>query len=128
MTTNPGFTTRIHPVIDTPLGRMVRERRLAMGLCVSQSRLADMLGVSHSYLSRIESGHRVIHPDQIPGFARVMGLDVADVALALCGLDPATVRQRFVREANSATLDTVITTLTALRDAPGEREGIADAA
>jgi len=28
----------------------------------------------------------------------------------------------FARQAHNATLDTVITTLTALRDAPGERE------
>ncbi len=123
----PGNIQRIHPVIDTPLGRMIRERRLAMGL--SQSALADRLAWDHAHVSRIESGIRQSSIERVPDIARVLGLDVADVALALCGLDPATVRQRFVCEAHSATLDTVITTLTALRDAPGERvEGIADAA
>ncbi len=116
MTTNPGFTTRIHPVIDTPLGRMIRERRMALGL--SQSALADRLTWDHAHVSRIESGTRQSSIERVPDIARVLGLDVADVALALCGLDPAKVRQRFVREAHSATLDTVITTLTALRDAP----------
>ncbi len=125
MKTNPGNIQRIHPVIDTPLGRLIRERRLAMGL--SQSQLAGRLAYDHAHVSRIESGIRQASTERVPDIARVLGLDVADVALALCGLDPATVRQRFVRQAHSATLDTVITTLTALRDAPGEHE-VGDAA
>ncbi len=121
MTTNPGNIQRIHPVIDTPLGRMIRERRLAMGL--SQSALARALDWDHAHVSRIESGTRQSSIERVPDIARVLGLDVADIALALCGLDPATVRQRFVRQAHSATLDTVITTLTELRDAPAHEAG-----
>ncbi len=116
-----GNIQRIHPIIDTPLGRMIRERRLAMG--ISQSQLAERLAWDPAHVSRIEGGTRQPSIERVPDIARVLGLDVADVALALCGLDPAKVRQRFVREAHSATLDTVITTLTALRDAPAHEVG-----
>jgi len=123
---NIGNIQRIHPIIDTPLGRMICERRLAMGL--SQSQLAERLDFDSSYVSRLESGHKSIHHRQISILVEVMGLDPYDLALAIAGFDPATARAQIVRQAHSATRDTVITTLTALRDAPGEREGIADAA
>lgn len=48
-TPNPGFTTRIHPVVETPLGRLIRERRLAMG--ISQSQLSERLALDHSLVA-----------------------------------------------------------------------------
>ena len=127
MNVKQGNFQRIHPVIETPLGRMIRERRLAMGL--SQSQLAERLDFDSSFVSRLESGQKSLHQRQIPILVEVMGLDRYDLALAIAGFNPATARAQIVRQAHSATLDTVITTLTALRDAPGQRvEGIADAA
>ena len=118
---NTGNIQRIHPVIDTPLGRMIRERRLAM--CLSQSQLAERLDFDSSYVSRLESGQKSLHQRQIPILTEVMGLDPYDLALAIAGFNPATARAEIVRYAHSATLDTVITTLTALRDAPAHEAG-----
>ncbi len=120
MTTNSGNTQRIHPALDTLIGTMILERRLMMD--ISQSQLAERLGWDSSFVSRLESGHKSIHHRQISILVEVMGLDPYDLALAIAGFNPATARAEIVRQAHSATLDTVITTLTALRDAPGEVE------
>lgn len=94
---NPGNTGRIHPVIDTPLGHLIQERRHAMG--VSQSELARQLGLHESYISRIESGQKTLHPLQIQRVAAVMDLDAVDLALAIAGIDPAAARRQIVRDA-----------------------------
>jgi len=92
----PYSTLRIHPVIDTPLSRMIRERRQAMRPAVSQTKLAERLGITRSYLSRIEAGQRGIHPQLIPQFVAVMGVDAHDLALAIAGLDPIAFRMALV--------------------------------
>ncbi|MDQ3542112.1 MAG: helix-turn-helix domain-containing protein [Chloroflexota bacterium] len=115
---NPGFTTRIHPVIDTPLGRLIRDRRRAMG--ISQSALARAMACDNAYISRIEGGTRALNVDYIPAVSAALGIDPVDLALAIAGLDPAAVRAAIVAQ----TLDDVIQTLTARRDVPaGDEEG-----
>lgn len=90
-TDGPWQSLRTHAPAPTAVGLLIRDRRLDMG--ISQSKLAERLGLDHSYLSRIESGTRVIHQDQIPVFASVMDLDPHDLALAIAGLDAEAFRE-----------------------------------
>ena len=81
---------------DTVLARIIRERRQAMGL--SQSKLADRLYCDHSLVSRIESGTRSPSIDLVANLGNVMEIPLADLALAVHGLDPETIRAELRRE------------------------------
>jgi transcriptional regulator with XRE-family HTH domain len=80
----------------TALGTLVRRRRQELGL--TQARLGELLGFDHSMVGRLESGHRQIHPQHVGAIARILQVPEADVALAICGLDPGTVREEIRAE------------------------------
>jgi transcriptional regulator with XRE-family HTH domain len=84
----------------TPIGRILKAYRLRHDL--SQHKLADLLAIDHAYVSRIESGSRSPHPSQVGHYSRVLGLPEADIALAICGLEPLTVREEIAADLRSA--------------------------
>lgn len=75
----------------TPLARMLRQYRDMHRM--SQTRFAEYLDFDHSYISRVESGTRTIHPDNIPMLAERLQIDEAHLALAICGIDPDAYEQ-----------------------------------
>lgn len=79
-----GNTPKSHAT--TPLARMLRQYRNMHRM--SQTRFAEYLDFDHSYISRVESGTRTIHPDNIPMLAERLQIDEAHLALAICGIDP----------------------------------------
>lgn len=62
----------------TPLGQRVKELRVAKGM--TQQRLAEKAGVSHSLISALESGRRkyVSSPD-VEGLARGLGVSADEI-------------------------------------------------
>jgi transcriptional regulator with XRE-family HTH domain len=54
------------------VGETVRALREARGLRVGE--LADALGVSHSYISQIESGNKPLPPRRVRDFAAALGV------------------------------------------------------
>lgn len=79
------------PKRQTIIGAALRAWRLEQR--VSQSRLAKMLCVNQSLVSRYEAGIRVPHITLAPAIARVTGWDERDVALMIAGHDPAQYRR-----------------------------------
>lgn len=61
---------------DTDFGDLLRRYREAANL--SQSKLADMCGVDHSYISRIEQGSRMPSVGMADSLAANLGLDGDD--------------------------------------------------
>lgn len=89
------------------LGKKIRSRRKELGM--TQERLAEMLGVGHQALSRIEQGRMAPKMDRLPLLAKCLQCAVADlfrdnesagdeyairIADLLTGLSPK--RQEFV--------------------------------
>lgn len=62
-----------------PFGQWLKETRRAR--CMSQALLADALGVSKGYLSKVESGAQAMSQSTLGAVARVTGLDEAEVCL-----------------------------------------------
>ena len=105
----------LNPKYDTVLSRMIRERRQAMGW--SQSKLAEVLEVHTSYISRIESGTRLPSVDLVTDLAWVMEIPIADLALAVHGLDPEIIRADIVVNARQSIRAELIALLTGEGDA-----------
>lgn len=59
------------------LGRKIRSRRKQLGM--TQEQLAEMLGVGHQALSRIEQGHIAPKMDRLPSLAKALQCTVADL-------------------------------------------------
>jgi transcriptional regulator with XRE-family HTH domain len=80
----------------TAIGTLVRRRRQELDL--TQATLGELLGFDHSMIGRLESGHRQLHPQHVGAMARILQVPEADVALAICGLDPGAVREEIRAE------------------------------
>lgn len=63
--------------ITIQLGEKIRSRRKQLGL--TQEQLAEMLGVGHQALSRIEQGHMAPKMDRLPAIAQALQCTVADL-------------------------------------------------
>lgn len=59
------------------LGKQIRSRRKQLGM--TQEQLAEMLGVGHQALSRIEQGHMAPKMDRLPAIARALQCTVPDL-------------------------------------------------
>jgi transcriptional regulator with XRE-family HTH domain len=59
---------------STPAGVV---RRLRRSLNLSQTTLAERVGISQTYLSAIETGRKPLQPDHIPLFAQALGVPAA---------------------------------------------------
>ena len=59
------------------LGKNIRRRRKKLGL--TQEQLAEMLGVGHQALSRIEQGKMAPKMDRLPALARSLRCSVPDL-------------------------------------------------
>lgn len=59
------------------LGKKIRNRRKQLGM--TQEQLAEMLGVGHQALSRIEQGHMAPKMDRLPAIAHSLQCTVADL-------------------------------------------------
>ncbi|HEU5422616.1 MAG TPA: helix-turn-helix transcriptional regulator [Nitrolancea sp.] len=67
---------------------------------MSQSRLAECSGFDHSYVSRLESGHRTPTRDAVVKFAQALGLPEPerDALLAAAGFMPQRVESLLAEE------------------------------
>ena len=65
------------PELADRIGRLVREGREREGL--SQAKLAEQLGVDHSYVNRIEGGERTPGTELLITLARRYGWTLEDV-------------------------------------------------
>ncbi len=67
---------------------------------ISQSRLAESSGFDHSYVSRLESGHRMPTRDAVVKFAEALGLSPSDRdnLLAAAGFMPQRVESLLAEE------------------------------
>ncbi len=63
---------------------------------VSQSKLAERLGVDHSYVSRIAAGQRIPSPDMVRKIADALDIPVEDMALLYFEIDPLRFRDAIV--------------------------------
>ena len=74
--------------IDQHIGRRLRERRVVMGL--SQSVLADGLGITFQQLQKYEKGHNRIAAGRLYGCAELLGVAPAYFFEGLEGSDCGT--------------------------------------
>lgn len=67
---------------------------------ISQSRLAELSGFDHSYVSRLERGYRMPTRDAVDEFAKAMGLDPTDwdALLVAAGFLPSKLESLFFDE------------------------------
>lgn len=65
----------------TTFAALLAEYRVRAGL--SQSKLADKAGLTHSFLSRLESGNRNPHRPTVEALATALELNAADTARLL---------------------------------------------
>ncbi|MGB3327326.1 MAG: helix-turn-helix transcriptional regulator [Thermomicrobiales bacterium] len=73
----------------TPIGRLLRERRDALGL--SAAALARLVGKSRAYVTLVENGQeRLTNPETIDAFAEALGVS-ADQVYAAAGVIPADI-------------------------------------
>ena len=67
-----------HPTSQTAqLGKKIRIMRKQLGL--TQEQLAEILGVGHQALSRIEQGHMAPKMDRLPALAEALQCTVSDL-------------------------------------------------
>lgn len=59
------------------LGRKIRTRRKQLGM--TQEQLAEMLGVGHQAMSRIEQGHMAPKMDRLPALAQALQCTVSEL-------------------------------------------------
>lgn len=99
----------IRPKQSTIIGTLIRSRRETLG--VSQGKLAQALTCDRSTVSYWEGGRMMPEVDKVPALAAALDLPVADLALALCGINPAsyrdTVRAELVPVVRAEVLATV---------------------
>lgn len=70
--------------MTTTLGQKVKELRVAKGM--TQQRLSEKAGVSHSLISALESGRRkYVSPQDIDGLATGLGISSNDLWRAVPG-------------------------------------------
>lgn len=65
------------PSQTVKLGLKIRSRRKQLGM--TQEQLAEMLGVGHQALSRIEQGHMAPKMDRLPALAKALQCTVSDL-------------------------------------------------
>lgn len=65
------------PSQTVQLGEKIRKLRKQLGM--TQEQLAEMLGVGHQALSRIEQGHMAPKMDRLPALAKALQCTVADL-------------------------------------------------
>jgi len=84
----------------TDLGFAQLLKQYREGARISQSRLAESSGFDHSYVSRLESGHRMPTRDAVVKFAEALGLVAAerDNLLASAGFMPQRVESLLAEE------------------------------
>lgn len=84
------------PVDDKTIGKKLRESRIARGM--TQTELADELGINQSLISEYEQGSVRLHAPLVAGFAKALGVS-ADEILGLQKAKPnGTLKDgRFVR-------------------------------
>ena len=91
-----GLGAAVAPASEGPsFSDWLRGQRQARTL--SQKGLAEALGVSGSYLSRVESGGKALSPEGLDRLAALWGLDPANVRLR-AGLVPADLLARIARD------------------------------
>ena len=66
-----------HQTLTSQLGKNIRSRRKQLGM--TQEQLAEMLGVGHQALSRIEQGKMAPKMDRLPCLAQSLQCSVADL-------------------------------------------------
>ena len=93
----------------TPLGHLIRARREVLGL--SQGKLAPMVGMDVSMISRLEAGSRDLHPSNIPAFAAALDVSEVTLAMAVCRLTlddlRAAIRAEMIDEVLASVRDAV---------------------
>lgn len=68
------------------LGKTIRTKRRTLGL--TQEQLAEMLGVGHQALSRIEQGKMAPKMDRLPCLAESLQCSVPDLFRSMEGAEP----------------------------------------
>jgi len=81
------------PLSDNKVGKYLKSLRIGMG--ISQSKLADITGLSVSHICRMEKGNRLPSGFVIVKLARVFGLDEKEL-LTMTGYIEATQTPRQV--------------------------------
>lgn len=71
------MTSATEESLTRQLGRHIRSRRRQLGL--TQEQLAEMIGVGHQALSRIEQGKMAPKMDRLPCLAQSLQCSVADL-------------------------------------------------
>lgn len=95
---HPGGLATLPPQRQTPMGTYLREWRMAQVPRISQTKLSEMMGWDHSYVSRVENGTRDVGVSQAVVLAEVLDIPEWEVALLICGYDPETVREAIREE------------------------------
>lgn len=72
------------------LGRTIRAKRRTLGL--TQEQLAEMLGIGHQALSRIEQGKMAPKMDRLPRMAESLQCSVPDLFRPTDGTEPRHAR------------------------------------
>ena len=93
--TAPAAPPSDKPVADAPFGRWLKEQRIARQQ--SQKALAEVLELSGSHLSRVESGDKTLSPDTVERLAAAWGLDATTLALR-AGHIPDALRAAIARD------------------------------
>lgn len=78
-----------------PLGQRIKKERLALGL--TQRELADAIGITVPYMSKIEAGKETPTEEKIVKVAEVLGLNADELILAT-GRMPADVMDRLAAD------------------------------
>ena len=93
--TAPAATPSGTPAPDAPFGSWLKDQRTARQQ--SQKALAEVLELSGSHLSRVESGDKTLSPDMVERLAAAWGLDATTLALR-AGHIPDALRAAIARD------------------------------
>ncbi len=70
-------TTGFRPCYQSRMKTLIKELRVRKGM--TQDRLADMVGMSKSYLSEIERGVKEVNGRRLEAFAKALGVETHEL-------------------------------------------------